>query len=124
MYSYDNNMIFHHIGFPHSEILGSTVGCHLPEAYRRLRRPSSAFCAKASTIRSLLDEKSLTLLFFEITWLTIDCLKCCYFTYWYELLKCGPRDTLFYRLRGFEKTIHDSINRNRPLKSPQCSTIY
>jgi hypothetical protein len=27
---------------PHSEIPGSKVACHLPEAYRRLRRPSSA----------------------------------------------------------------------------------
>ena len=29
-------------GFPHSEILGSKVAYHLPEAYRRLPRPSSA----------------------------------------------------------------------------------
>jgi hypothetical protein len=29
-------------GFPHSEIFGSKVACHLPEAYRRLLRPSSA----------------------------------------------------------------------------------
>jgi hypothetical protein len=28
-------------GFPHSEISGSKVYCHLPEAYRRLIRPSS-----------------------------------------------------------------------------------
>ena len=39
-------------GFPHSEIYGSKVACHLPEAYRRLLRPSSSFDVKASTIRS------------------------------------------------------------------------
>ncbi len=38
-------------GFPHSDIPGSQVGCHLPEAYRRLRRPSSFIDVKAFTIR-------------------------------------------------------------------------
>jgi hypothetical protein len=37
--------------FPHSEIPGSTLGCQLPGAYRRLPRPSSAPGAKASTVR-------------------------------------------------------------------------
>ena len=36
-------------GFPHSEISGSKVICHLPEAYRRLSRLSSPIIAKAST---------------------------------------------------------------------------
>jgi hypothetical protein len=36
---------------PHSEIPGSKSGCRLPEAYRRLPRPSSAPDAKASTVR-------------------------------------------------------------------------
>ena len=36
-------------GFPHSEILGSAPICRLPEAYRRLSRPSSPVIAKAST---------------------------------------------------------------------------
>src|ERR1700735_1760301 len=36
--------------FPHSDILGSKSGCRLPEAYRRLLRPSSAPGAKASTV--------------------------------------------------------------------------
>ena len=40
-------------GFPHSEILGSQLVYQLPEAYRRLRRPSSAPDAKASTVCSL-----------------------------------------------------------------------
>ena len=40
-------------GFPHSEILESQPVYRLPEAYRRLRRPSSAPDAKASTVRSL-----------------------------------------------------------------------
>ena len=39
-------------GFPHSEILGSKLVYQLPEAYRRLRRPSSAPNAKASTVCS------------------------------------------------------------------------
>ena len=39
-------------GFPHSEILGSKSVYRLPEAYRRLRRPSSAPNAKASTVCS------------------------------------------------------------------------
>ena len=39
-------------GFPHSEILGSGPAYRLPEAYRRLLRPSSAPIAKASTVCS------------------------------------------------------------------------
>ena len=35
--------------FPHSEISGSKLICQLPEAYRRLSRPSSPIIAKAST---------------------------------------------------------------------------
>lgn len=38
-------------GFPHSDTLGSQLVCQLPEAYRRLPRPSSAPSAKASTER-------------------------------------------------------------------------
>src|SRR6201996_3526165 len=37
--------------FPHSDTPGSTLGCQLPRAYRRLLRPSSALDAKASTTR-------------------------------------------------------------------------
>jgi hypothetical protein len=37
-------------GFPHSEIFGSKHICRLPEAYRRLPRPSSPSIAKASTM--------------------------------------------------------------------------
>ena len=37
-------------GFPHSEIFGSKLICQLPEAYRRLSRPSSPSVAKASTV--------------------------------------------------------------------------
>ena len=39
-------------GFPHSDTLGSQLVCQLPEAYRRLQRPSSAPNAKASTMCS------------------------------------------------------------------------
>ena len=39
-------------GFPHSDILGSTLAYQFPEAYRRLLRPSSAPDAKASTVCS------------------------------------------------------------------------
>ena len=39
-------------GFPHSDILGSGLAYQLPEAYRRLLRPSSAPDAKASTVCS------------------------------------------------------------------------
>ena len=38
------------VGFPHSEISGSKVASHLPEAYRRLLRPSSLVWVKAFTI--------------------------------------------------------------------------
>ena len=38
-------------GFPHSDILGYSVCTQLPEAYRSVPRPSSAFGAKASTVR-------------------------------------------------------------------------
>ncbi len=37
-------------GFPHSEMPGSQVVCHLTEPYRRLPRPSSPLAAKASTV--------------------------------------------------------------------------
>ncbi len=36
-------------GFPHSDISGSTLVCQLPEAFRRLPRPSSPLSAKAFT---------------------------------------------------------------------------
>ena len=41
-------------GFPHSGIFGSQLACQLPEAYRRLLRPSSPPDAKASTMRPFL----------------------------------------------------------------------
>ena len=44
--------IFHQDGFPHSDIPGSKVACHLTEAFRRLLRPSSSFDVEASTICS------------------------------------------------------------------------
>ena len=37
-------------GFPHSEIFGSKFVCQLPEAYRKLLRPSSPVVAKAFTM--------------------------------------------------------------------------
>ena len=37
-------------GFPHSDILGSKVACHLPGAYRRLLRPSSACSVEPFTV--------------------------------------------------------------------------
>lgn len=37
-------------GFPHSDTPGSKLICQLPEAFRRLSRPSSAHNTKASTI--------------------------------------------------------------------------
>ena len=40
-------------GFPHSDISGSKVHCHLPEAFRRLSRLSSPLTAKASTVCTL-----------------------------------------------------------------------
>ena len=50
-------------GFPHSEILGSTDGQLLPEAYRSRPRPSSALGAKASTVCPCsLDSKEHVLL--------------------------------------------------------------
>lgn len=42
-----------HAGFPHSDILVSTLGYQLHQAYRRFPRPSSAPIAKASTVRPL-----------------------------------------------------------------------
>ena len=37
-------------GFPHSDIPGSKLVCQLPEAFRRLPRPSSPVAAKASIV--------------------------------------------------------------------------
>ncbi len=48
-------------GFPHSDISGSKLICQLPEAFRRLSRPSSPIIAKASTTCSYsLDPITLT----------------------------------------------------------------
>jgi hypothetical protein len=47
MYSGGNDLA---AGFPHSDISGSKLICQLPEALRRLSRPSSPVIAKASTI--------------------------------------------------------------------------
>lgn len=48
-------------GFPHSEVSGSKLICQLPEAYRRLSRPSSPIIAKASATCSYsLDPITLT----------------------------------------------------------------
>ena len=44
MYSDKGNRLMS-AGFPHSEILGSKHVCLLPEAYRRLQRPSSPLTA-------------------------------------------------------------------------------
>ena len=49
---------FRQAGLPHSDIPGSKVGCHLPEAYRRLRRPSSFIGVKAFTIRPYCSDVS------------------------------------------------------------------
>ncbi len=38
-------------GFPHSDIPGYSACTQLPEAYRSVPRPSSAFDAKAFTVR-------------------------------------------------------------------------
>ena len=47
-------------GFPHSDIFGSTLVCQLPEAFRKLLRPSSPPTAKASTVCAyLLDHTTL-----------------------------------------------------------------
>ena len=46
-------------GFPHSDICGSKVACHLTAAYRRLLRPSSLSYVKASTIYSCWDSPTL-----------------------------------------------------------------
>ena len=49
MYS-DNDDPLTRIGFPHSEIPGSKLACQLPEAYRRLPRPSSPVVAKPNFV--------------------------------------------------------------------------
>ena len=49
MYSVNDDRLMT-AGFPHSEISGSKLVCQLPEAYRRLLRPSSPPIAKASTV--------------------------------------------------------------------------
>ncbi len=46
--------------FPHSDTLGSQLASQLPEAYRRLQRPSSAHRAKASTERPKTPTKNST----------------------------------------------------------------
>ena len=49
--TYESSATYSRIcGFPHSEIAGSKVVCHLTDAYRRLPRLSSPSTAKASTM--------------------------------------------------------------------------
>ena len=55
-------------GLPHSGISGSSLVCQLPEAYRRLLRPSSPPSAKASTIRPSLFELSNQTLVARSSW--------------------------------------------------------
>ena len=56
------------IGFPHSDISGSQVVCHLSEAFRRLQRPSSPPAAKASTVCAYsLDHITLNQLLFHLS---------------------------------------------------------
>ena len=48
----DTNADLRHVSeFPHSEIPGYSACTQLPEAYRSVPRPSSAFDAKAFTVR-------------------------------------------------------------------------
>ena len=49
MYSDTDDLVIQ-AGFPHSDTPGSKLVCQLPEAFRRLPRPSSPVAAKASTI--------------------------------------------------------------------------
>jgi hypothetical protein len=51
MYSDNSTRALTPGGFPHSDILGYSIRTQLPEAYRSVPRPSSAFDAKASTVR-------------------------------------------------------------------------
>ena len=57
MYSAYDDELKLFAGFPHSEISGSKVACHLSEAYRRLLRPSSSFNVAASTICTYVTTK-------------------------------------------------------------------
>ena len=50
MYSVRDTRALTPCGFPHSEIAGSQVVCHLTDTYRRLPRLSSPLTAKASTV--------------------------------------------------------------------------
>ena len=51
-------------GLPHSDISGSKVAYHLPEAYRRLLRPSSSDNVKASIVCSYTLQKHTIVLLF------------------------------------------------------------
>ena len=50
MHSAGGDRLLRPARFPDSEIHGSTPGCRLPVAYRRLQRPSSPLDAKTSTV--------------------------------------------------------------------------
>jgi hypothetical protein len=52
MYSLLNTVVSTHSGFPHSDILGYFTCTQFPETFRSVPRPSSAFGAKASSVRS------------------------------------------------------------------------
>ena len=57
-------------GFPHSDIPGSMLVCQLPEAFRRLPRPSSPVIAKASTVCAYsLDHITPKR---RVTWMLVD----------------------------------------------------
>src|SRR5699024_12606199 len=50
LYSAEDDQVFSLVGFPPSDIPGSKFDCQLPEAFRRLPRPSSPVIAKASAM--------------------------------------------------------------------------
>ena len=50
IYSAEDDRVLSLCGFPHSDISGSKFDCQLPEAFRRLPRPSSPVIAKASAM--------------------------------------------------------------------------
>jgi len=85
----------YHSGFPHSDISGSKVACHLAEAFRRLLRPSSSIYAKASTICSFVVSTHRSLMLTAHRYTTQVSMLISYFLYFlFSLLYVHTERTL------------------------------
>ena len=92
-------------GFPHSEIFGSKLVCQLPEAYRRLLRPSSPVIAKASTMCTY------SLVPITLTAIVLSIYYCvCEFYYYPEAISLNMSSIKLYFFRIVKERYYSNLN--------------